>query len=231
MTDGTLLALLDGNRAHTESIPDDHFSGVQDAQHPPAVSICCSDSRVSQEGMWAVDEPGWLFTPSNIGNQAWDEADGELVVNGNLLYPVAHTGTDAIAVVGHTGCGAVTATYEAVTGDGADEPPGIAKWVRLLTPVVEEGLASDAVDDEADDEVVVNQLVEYNVDAQVEFLREADEVPDDAAVYGFVYDFQRIYGDDPGRTYLVNLDGETDPDAIAEALPVEYESFVGRLLE
>jgi carbonic anhydrase len=195
------------------------------------VSMCCSDSRVSQEGMWDVDEPGWLFTPSNIGNQAWDEVDGERVVNGNLLYPVGHTGTDAIAVVGHTGCGAVTATYETVTGEGGDEPPGIAKWVRLLTPVVEEGLASDAVDNGADDETVVNQLVEYNVDAQVEFLRESDDIPEDTGVYGFVYDFQRIYGDVPGRTYLVNRNGETDTDAIAEVLPEEYEPSVQRLLD
>lgn len=231
MTNETLLELLDGNREHTKSIPDDHFATVQDAQHPAAVSICCSDSRVSQEGMWDVEEPGWLFSPSNIGNQAWDEENGELVVNGNLLYPVAHTGTDAIAVVGHTGCGAVTATYQTVTGEGGDEPPGIAKWVRLLTPVVEDGLDSDAVNDEADDETVVNQLVEYNVDAQVEFLRKSDEVPDDTSVYGFVYDFQGIYGDVLGRTYLVNRDGETDTDAIAETLPGEYDPYVQRLLD
>jgi carbonic anhydrase len=181
--------------------------------------------------MWAVEEPGWLFTPSNIGNQAWDEDDGELVVNGNLLYPVAHTGTKTIAVVGHTGCGAVTATYQAVTGEASDEPAGIAKWVRLLTPVVEDGLDSGAVDADADDETVVNQLVEYNVDAQVEFLRESDEVPDDANVYGFVYDFQGVYSDVHGRTYLTNLDGETDADAIADALPDEYQRFVKRLLD
>lgn len=231
MTNETLLDLLEGNREHTDAIADDHFAAVQDGQEPSVVSVCCSDSRISQEGMWHVEEPGWLFTPSNIGNQAWDEDDGDLVVNGNLLYPVAHTGTETIAVVGHTGCGAVTATYQTVTGDGGDEPAGIAKWVRLLTPVVEEALESGVVDAEADDETVVNQLVEYNVDTQVAFLREADDVPDEADVYGFVYDFQRIYGDVPGRTYLVNLDGETDPDAIASAVPDEYEPFVERLLD
>jgi carbonic anhydrase len=231
MTDETLLDLLEGNREHTDAIADDHFAAVQDGQEPSVVSVCCSDSRISQEGMWHVEEPGWLFTPSNIGNQAWDEDDGDLVVNGNLLYPVAHTGTETIAVVGHTGCGAVTATYRTVTGDGGDEPAGIARWVRLLTPVVEEALETGVVDAAADDETVVNQLVEYNVDTQVAFLRESDDVPDEVDVYGFVYDFQRVYGDVPGRTYLVNLDGETDPDAIASAVPDEYEPFVERLLD
>ncbi|MFB6087412.1 MAG: carbonic anhydrase [Haloarculaceae archaeon] len=230
MTD-TLRALLDGNAAHVESLAADHFSDVQDAQHPAVVSVCCSDSRVSQEGMWAVDEPGWLFTPSNIGNQAWDTCDGDRVVNGNLLYPVAHTGTKTVVVVGHTGCGAVTAAFQHVAGeaDAADQPTGIRKWVESLVPVVDAGLDSEGVDTTADAETVVNQLVEYNVDRQVAFLRDADEIDDDVAVYGFVYDFQRVYGDVAGRTYLVNRDGETDTDEIAAAVPDEHEDAVARL--
>jgi carbonic anhydrase len=230
MSDQTLLDLLDGNQDHVESLPDSYFDDVQTSQRPEVVSICCSDSRVSQEGMWNVEEPGWLFTPSNIGNQAWDEYDGERVVNGNLLYPVAHTGTETVAVVGHTGCGAVTAAYGAVTGGEGAEHPGIEKWVRSLVPVVEAGLESDAVDADADDDAVVDQLVEYNVNQQVAFLREADAIPDDVSVYGFVYDFQRVYGDHPGRAYLVNYDGETDSDAIADRLPAEYEQFARSLL-
>ncbi|MFC7081509.1 carbonic anhydrase [Halorussus caseinilyticus] len=230
MTDQTLVDLLEGNREHVESLPSDHFADVQDEQRPSVVSVCCSDSRVSQEGMWNVTEPGQLFAPSNIGNQAWDDYDGERVVNGNLLYPVAHTGTETIAVVGHTGCGAVTAAYRAVTeGEGADYP-GIEKWVLSLVPVVEDGLEDDAIDAADDESAVVNRLVEYNVNRQVAFLREADAIPDSASVYGFVYDFQRVYGDVPGRTYLVNDDGETDPDAIADRLPSEYADNVASLL-
>jgi len=55
-------------------------------------------------------------------------------------------------------------------------------------------------------------------------------MPDDTAVYGFVYDFQDAYGEVPGRTVLVNHDGETDADAIADALPETYHDAVGRLL-
>ena len=231
MSDETLLDLLDGNRTHTESLSDDHFADVRDEQRPAVVSVCCSDSRVSQEGMWSVDEPGWLFTPSNVGNQAWDDHDGERVVNGNLLYPVAHTGTGTVAVVGHTGCGAVTAAYRAVTGDADADYPGIEKWVQLLVPVVEEALATGAVDADAPDESAINRLVEYNVDRQVDFLRDADAVPDETNVYGFVYDFQRVYGDVPGRTYLVNHEGETDAAAIVDRVPAAYEDHVRRLLD
>jgi len=226
MTNQTLTALLEGNHEHVESRPAGYFDSVQDGQQPSVVSICCADSRVSQEGMWTVDEPGWLFTPSNIGNQAW-EPDSDRVVNGNLLYPVEYTGTSTIAVVGHTGCGAVTAAYEAVTGEGGDHPTGIEKWVGALVPVIEDGL--DAVDTDAEDAAVVNRLVEYNVDRQVEFLSESDEIPDDVAAYGFVYDLHGAYGGSRGRTYLINEDGETDTETIQNDVGGKYQASVSRL--
>ena len=69
MSDTTLRELLARNARHVESLPPDYFDGVRDGQTPAAVSVCCSDSRVPQERMWDVTEPGWLFTPSTIGNQ------------------------------------------------------------------------------------------------------------------------------------------------------------------
>lgn len=230
MTDRVLFDLLDGNREHVDSLPKGYFDDVQDAQRPAAVSVCCSDSRVAQERMWSVDQPGWLFTPSNIGNQAWDENDGKRVVDGNLLYPLVNTGTRVAVIVGHTGCGAVTAAYRSVTGDSFNGPPGIARRIEWLEPVVEEALEDGTVDRAAPDMVAVNHLVEYNVDRQVAFLRSANVVPDGVSVHGFVYDFQEVYGDAPGRTYLVNRDGETDPDTIRKDLPESYDPQVKRLL-
>ncbi|ELY55880.1 carbonic anhydrase [Natronolimnohabitans innermongolicus] len=225
-----LHELLAGNERHVESLPDDYFSAVQTGQQPDVVTICCSDSRVPQERMWGVDDPGSVFTPSNIGNQVWDVDDGERIVDGGMLYPIHHAGTDVAAVVGHTGCGAVTAAYQVATGGDRPGPRGVDKWVELLVPVVEDALESDLVDAEADEETVINQLVEYNVDRQARFLREADEIPDDVDVYGFVYDFQGVYGNEHGRTYLVNVNGETDPDAIAELIPEEYATATDSLL-
>ncbi|GAB3680041.1 carbonic anhydrase [Salinarchaeum chitinilyticum] len=235
MPDATLRELVERNDRHAESLADDHFDDVQDGQWPAVVSVCCSDSRVSQEGMWDVEEPGWLFTPSTIGNQVWDRHDGDLVLDGSTCYPLAFTDTEVAVVVGHTGCGAVTAALESVqaseAGDDEDGelPAGVAKWVELLAPVVEDGLADDRVDPDAD-VGLVDQLAEYNVDRQVAFLRESDDVPDDVDVYGFVYDFQRVYGDVPGRAYLVNAAGETDPDALRGLLDDEFADHVHRLL-
>ena len=226
----TLQELLERNARHTDSLPPNYFDAVQESQEPAAVSICCSDSRVSQEGMWDLAEPGWLFTPSTIGNQVWDYYEDEQVVDGSVLYPMRHTETQVTVVVGHTGCGAVTAALNAVQQGGGDEPPGIAKWIELLVPVVEAGLADDRVDPDRAVSLV-DQLVEYNVDRQVEFLLESDDVPESETVYGFVYDFQGVYGDVRGRAYLVNADGETDPAVLREHVPASFTDHVVRLLE
>jgi carbonic anhydrase len=229
MPETTLQRLLERNARHVESLPAEYFDDVQSGQEPAVVSICCSDSRVPQEGMWAVEEPGWLFAPSTIGNQVEDRHEGERCVDGSVLYPIAETGTDVACVVGHTGCGAVTAALEAVRSGGVDAPTGIAKWVELLVPIVQAGLDDDRVDPDRD-VCVVDQLVEYNVDRQVGALCESPEVPESVDVYGFVYDFQSVYGDERGRAYLVNANGETDTDALREQVPADFERAVVRLL-
>lgn len=230
MPETTLAELLERNVRHVESLPDDHFDAVQTAQEPAVVSACCSDSRVSQEGMWDVRDPGWLFTAGNIGNQVWDIHRGERVLSGDVLYPIKYTNTNVATVVGHTGCGAVTATLEAVRADDPEDvPPGIEARIESLRPVIEAGLADDRVS--ADRDVsLVDQLVEYNVDRQVEFLRTDDSVPDSTTVLGFVYDFQGVYGGDRGRCYLVNRDGATGLEGLRGAVPDGFESSVRRLL-
>lgn len=228
MNQQMLAQLLQRNDDHVETLSDTYFADVQDGQNPDVVSICCSDSRVSQEKMFSIQSPGTLFTPSNIGNQAWDTVDGDKVVDGNLLYPIAHTDTRTIAVVGHTSCGAITAAYQAVT-DGIEEPKGIEKYVDLLTPVVEDALEHEIVDTDANDQTVINQLVEYNVDRQIAFLQNQDDIPDHVDLYGFVYDFQEVYGDRNGALYLVNVNGTRDVAAINEHIPGELDEHVDRL--
>ena len=226
-----LTGLLQRNQVWTNALPDGYFSDVQTSQAPSVTSVCCSDSRVSQEGMFlGALEAGFLFKPSNIGNKVISLVDGERVVDGDFLYGLEKADSENGAVVGHTDCGAITAAYEIARGTQLDESPGISQELEVLVDIVSDGLESDRVDTETSDLEVINQLVEYNVHQQIQFLIDNDAVSDERNLYGFVYDFQGAYGGTRGRTYLVNIDGETDQCQLKHRVPNQYESFVRSLL-
>lgn len=239
MTRELLAELLDGNDDHVGSAAAGELAARRDGQRPPVVSVCCSDSRVSQEGMWSVDRPGFLFTAGNIGNRVSDVVDGERVLSGSVAYPLAHADTGVLAVVGHTGCGAVGAALAAVRDGAVPEEPGVRADVAELEPIVESGLAAvgdgnAAANDDGNAAAnggasLRNRLVEYNVHEQVAVAR-GTETAADADVYGFVYDFHGAYGDRDGATYLVNANGERDPDALRELVDPGHADNVATLL-
>ncbi|WP_226021280.1 carbonic anhydrase [Halomicrobium salinisoli] len=224
--DESFVDLLERNADHARAFGD-RFDEVQEAQHPVAVTVCCSDSRVLQDSIWNNDEPGRIFSSGNIGNRVVQRTtDGE-VVSGDVLYPLLHTGTQLAVVVGHTGCGAVTATYDGLSGDASDAP-GIEHSIDLLGSHLAAGI--EALPDDLDRRDAVNRLVEYNVDRQVQFLRESDDVPDAVDVVGVVYDFQDVYSDRRGEVQVINVEGETDVEALREAHP-EVADRIDRLWE
>lgn len=203
-------SLIAGNDDHVRAVAED-LAAVESGQSPDVVTVCCSDSRVLQDHMWGNSDPGRVFTVSNIGNRVEQTTSDGDVVSGDILYPLLHTDTGTAVVVGHSGCGAVTAAYGALT-DGIDEPTGIEHCVDLLVHRIEPGI--DDLPDDLDHADAVNHLVEYNVDQQVAALRESEDVPDETDVVGVVYDFQQAWGDKRGRIHVVNVNGDRDPDSI-----------------
>ncbi|AZH25063.1 carbonic anhydrase [Haloplanus aerogenes] len=222
----TVVELLRGNETHTRAY-DSHFDDVQESQHPDVVTVCCSDSRVLQDLMWGNDEPGNIFTCGNIGNRVVQTTEAGEVVSGDVLYPLAYLDTEVALVVGHTGCGAVTAAYDDLT-DGIDAPPGVRHCLDLLTPHLDSGL--DSLPSDLDRPATINRLVEYNVDWQVAFLRESDEVPDSVDIVGCVYDFQDAYPGQRGEIHVVNVDGERAAETLRKQHP-EIEGRIDRLWE
>jgi len=206
----TVVDLLARNAEHGQEF-DARFDDVQDAQYPDAVTVCCSDSRVLQDHAWGNDQPGHLFTCGNIGNRVVQRTDAGDVVSGDVLYPIAHTGTDTAIVMGHTGCGAVTATYDDLT-TGLDEPAGITHCLDLLRTRL--APAVDLLPDDVGRAGAINRLVEYNVDRQIQFLQESGDVPDDVDCIGVVYDFQDVYSRNRGEVHVINVNGETDVETL-----------------
>jgi carbonic anhydrase len=207
--------MLAGNDEHAREF-ESRFDDLQEGQHPAVVTVCCSDSRVLQDHIWGNDDPGYLFTCGNIGNRVVQQTTTGERVSGDVLYPIAHTETDLAVVVGHTGCGAVTATYDALE-HGMEDAPGIEHCVDMLKPHLQPGV--DSLPDGLDRTDAINHLVEYNVDRQVDLLCESPDVPDDVIVVGVVYDFQDVYGDRRGQIHVINVDGETDETNVAGKYP------------
>lgn len=226
----SFVELFKENQNHAEELGDE-LSGHGDGQNPETVTVSCSDSRVLHDHSWNNETPGEIFTVGNIGNRVYQKTEkGDKVVSGDMIYPVAHTDTENMVVVGHTGCGAVTATYQHLTGqlDYENEPEGIQRCIDLLKPYVEEGL--EQLPDDLEDEEAVNRLVEYNVDRQVEFLIDSEEVPEHVNVIGAVYDLHNVYESGHGYMHLSNLNGENSTETLKDNYP-EIKDQVNRLWE
>jgi len=222
--DQFVLDLLAANSEHAAAFSD-CFDDLQTGQQPRAVTVCCGDSRVPQDGMWNSPVPGTLFTHSNIGNRVTETTDDGRVVTGDVLYPLVHTGTRVAVVAGHTGCGAVTAAYRGLT-TGGDEPASIQRCLDLLEHDLAPAL--DLLPDRLDDTTAINYLVEYNVDRQVAALCESPNVPDDVTVLGVVYDFQDVYDGKRGEVHVTTVDGERDPSTLRRDFP-DIADRIGRL--
>jgi len=101
---------------HCYESPDALASG----QAPWASVLSCADSRVSPEWIFSA-APSDLFVIRSAGNTAFSNAIG------SLEFGVEHLGTPLIMVMGHSGCGAVTAAR--------DHEPLTPNLEDLVTPI------------------------------------------------------------------------------------------------
>lgn len=79
---------------------------ADDGQHPYAVVISCSDSRVIPEIIFDAGL-GELFVIRSAGNVV------DSCTLGSIEYAVGHMGVNLVVVLGHTNCGAIA---EAING-------------------------------------------------------------------------------------------------------------------
>lgn len=109
--------LLDGNKRFVDSKsvhPDQAMKRVIEiskAQHPFAVIIACSDSRVSPEVIFDQGL-GDIFVIRDAGNVL----DNEVI--GSIEYAVEHLNVPLVLVLGHEKCGAVTAAISGHKAEG-----------------------------------------------------------------------------------------------------------------
>lgn len=141
--DAALARLMEGNARYASGqMTERDFSAGRAAraqgQAPFAAILGCADSRVAPE--LAFDQaPGELFVVRVAGN--FVTPDGL----GSLEYGAAVLGTQVIMVLGHTSCGAVNATVDALQ-KGNTLPGHIADLVRAMKPGIEPALKTAGPD-------------------------------------------------------------------------------------
>ena len=122
-------------------------------QHPIAVILGCSDSRVPVDKVFDQDL-GNLFVIRVAGNIA---APSQI---GSVEFAATKFGTRLVVVLGHTRCGAVRATVEELLHPSADQSPNLRAIVDKIRPAVSDLLESDSRDN-------LDELVEKAVNANV----------------------------------------------------------------
>ena len=159
-----LQKLREGNRRFVTGELDDVAAAGRaypgrlcDGQHPLAIVLACSDSRVPVE---LVFDQGFgsLFVIRVAGNVSAPTPIG------SIEYAVQQFGTPLVVVLGHSQCGAVMATLDELAGELAHRSPGLRAIVDRVRPAVEPILVANG---DPHDPAVIEQSVRANIRASV----------------------------------------------------------------
>lgn len=132
-----------------------------DGQSPSAVIIGCSDSRVPVEmifdqglgELFVIRVAGNIITPSQMGS---------------VEFAIQHYGTQLVVVLGHSNCGAVGATLEALRTPEEKLSSNLCSIVEHIRPVFKPLLESDP---SQDSKTLIQKAVRANVQTSAHCLR------------------------------------------------------------
>ena len=135
-------------------------------QAPFAIILGCSDSRVPAEivfdqglgDLFVIRVAGNIVAPSQIGS---------------VEFAAERFGTPLVVVLGHSQCGAVLATLEALEQPAGYQSRNLRSIVDRVRPSVEALLATGLKDDH---EALVRQAVRANVRVAADHLRHGSEI-------------------------------------------------------
>ena len=171
-----LKKLAGGNNIYLEAKTNggDISEGIRkdttlNGQHPYAIIITCSDSRVIPEHIFSAGI-GELFVIRVAGNVIDDHQLG------SVEYAADHLGTKLVLVLGHTHCGAVDAAIH-------HDPDG---YIRFITDEIKLAIGEETDERKACEMNVKRSvfLIESNLDIQ------KMEHDDGLRVVGAVYDIE-----------------------------------------
>ena len=136
-------------------------------QEPFAIILGCSDSRAPAElvfdqgfgDLFVIRVAGNVVAPSQIGS---------------VEFAAARFGTRLVVVMGHSQCGAISATLDDVLGLAPSQSRNLRSIVDRVRPSIETLLAGRTSCD--DSQALVKEAVRANVRASVGHLRHGSEL-------------------------------------------------------
>jgi len=168
-----LERLREGNRRFAAGAPSAHQLAtetrrreVMDRQRPFAIILGCSDSRV----------PAEIVFDQGIGDLFVIRVAGNVVAPslvGSVEFAADQFATRLVVVMGHSGCGAVTATLDELRRPEGIQSPNLRSIVERVRPAVEPLLETDA---SSDPDALMAAAVRANVRRSVEQLRGGSEL-------------------------------------------------------
>ena len=187
-----LELLQEGNRRFAENVrAEDPFTtqlrheDLTTPQRPFAIVVGCSDSRVPAElvfgqglgSLFVIRVAGHVVAPSQMGS---------------VEFAAERFGTRLVVVMGHTQCGAVDATLDALLGEPVQVSRNIMSIVERIRPAVEPLIHTTLASDR---EALCRAAVRANVQAAANQLRHGTAILESLAatagllVVGAEFDF------------------------------------------
>ena len=187
-----LELLREGNRRFAENVrAEDPFmtqlrhEDLTTPQRPFAIVVGCSDSRVPAElvfgqglgSLFVIRVAGHVVAPSQMGS---------------VEFAAERFGTRLVVVMGHTQCGAVDATLDALLGPPLEVSRNIMSIVERIRPAVAPLVATSLASDR---EALCRAAVRANVRAAANQLRHGTAILESLAatagllVVGAEFDF------------------------------------------
>jgi carbonic anhydrase len=171
-----LQRLRDGNRRFVSNVRSDENlrthtrpADLIDGQEPFAIILGCSDSRV----------PAELVFDQGLGDLFVIRVAGNIVAPslvGSVEFAATQFGTRLVVVLGHSRCGAILATLDALSGPAEKHSRNLQSIVDRVRPSVEALLSTDLRHDAG---ALVREAVRANVRASADHLRHGSEILED----------------------------------------------------
>jgi len=167
-----LERLKEGNRRFVsgtqirDTNPGHSQAELERGQEPFAIILGCSDSRVPAEivfdqglgDLFVIRVAGNVVAPSQVGS---------------VEFASARFGTRLVVVLGHSQCGAITATLEELQQPTQNQSKNLRSIVDRVRPSVERLLETDL---RHDLDALVERAVRANVGVSVDHLRHGSAI-------------------------------------------------------